>query len=63
MNGFELAQAARARRPEIKVLLTSGYSERASGTRGDEAELVLEKPFRPSELGRRLAPLLGRGPV
>jgi CheY-like chemotaxis protein len=63
MNGFELAQAARARRPEIKVLLTSGYSERASGTRGEEAELVLEKPFRPSELGRRLAPLLGRGPV
>ena len=63
MNGFELARAGRAVRPKIKVLLTSGYSDRAAGTRGEEAEMVLEKPFRPSELGRRLAALLGRGPV
>jgi CheY-like chemotaxis protein len=63
MNGFDLARAGRAKRPKIRVLLTSGYSERAAGTRGEEAEMVLEKPFRPSELGRRLASLLGRGPV
>jgi CheY-like chemotaxis protein len=61
MSGFELARVARARRPEIKVLLTSGYSERAAGTRGEEDEAMLEKPFRPSDLGRRLAVLLGRG--
>jgi PAS domain S-box-containing protein len=63
MNGFELARAGRAIRPKIKVLLTSGYSDRAAGTRGEEAEMVLEKPFRPSELGRKLAALLGRGLV
>jgi CheY-like chemotaxis protein len=63
MNGFDLAQAARARRPGIKVLLTSGYSERAGAARGEEADIVLEKPFRPTELGRRLAALLGRGPA
>ena len=61
MSGFELARAARARRPNIKVLLTSGYSERAAGTRGTETEAMLEKPFRASELGRRIAVLLGRG--
>jgi PAS domain S-box-containing protein len=61
MSGFELARAARARRPDIKVLLTTGYSERAAGTRDADSEAMLEKPFRASELGRRLAALLGRG--
>jgi PAS domain S-box-containing protein len=61
ISGFELARIARERRPGILVLLTSGFSERAAGSRGDEAEAMLDKPFRPSELGRRLATLLGRG--
>jgi CheY-like chemotaxis protein len=60
VSGFELARTARARRPDIKVLLTSGYSERAAGTRSEDADALLERPFRPSELGRRLAALLGR---
>ncbi|HWA44956.1 MAG TPA: PAS domain-containing protein [Hypericibacter adhaerens] len=61
MSGYELARAARAKRPDLKVLLTSGFSERAAGTRGTETETLLEKPFRSSELGRKLAALLGRG--
>jgi PAS domain S-box-containing protein len=61
LSGFELARAARERRSDIKVLLTSGFSERAAGSRGEETEAMLDKPFRPSELGRRLAMLLGRG--
>jgi PAS domain S-box-containing protein len=60
MTGFELAHRARALRPDIQVLLTSGYSERAAGTRPEGTEAILEKPFRTSELGRRLAALLGR---
>ncbi|MFZ5790899.1 MAG: PAS domain-containing protein [Pseudomonadota bacterium] len=60
MSGFDLARIARAQRPSLPVLLTSGYSERVSGPRPDDVEPLLEKPFRVAELGRRLATLLGR---
>lgn len=54
MNGIDLARAARRCRPEIKVLLTSGYAgfDSASG-QGSEFP-VLPKPYRRAELARRV---------
>ena len=56
MTGRELADRARQDRPDLPVLLVTGY------TRLDEIgpELYrLEKPFRQAELGARLAELVG----
>jgi len=56
MNGIDLARAARRCRPELKVLLTSGYAGFDSGSRArGEAEFpVLPKPYRRAELARRV---------
>jgi len=56
MNGIELAGAARKLRPELPILLTSGYDEvpDAAGL----AYAQLRKPFREAELSVRIAELL-----
>lgn len=54
MNGIDLARAARQVRPELKVLLTSGYAGfEGIGGRGTEFP-VLPKPYRRAELARRV---------
>jgi CheY-like chemotaxis protein len=54
MNGIDLARAARRHRPELKVLLTSGYAGfDASSGRVSEFP-VLPKPYRRAELARRV---------
>lgn len=61
MNGVELAAAARALRPGLPVLLTSGYAEavqRAAQTRFTEELLV--KPYRKVVLARKLRAAFGR---
>lgn len=62
-NGFDIARAVRGRRPEIKILFATGYSEeavaRAAATTGGARALELVfKPYRKEELARRLAELL-----
>ncbi len=53
-NGRELARMAKERRPSLRVLFMSGYSEQVGkgdpGTAVDAA--VVEKPFRPEDLAR-----------
>lgn len=56
MTGLELAEAARALRPGIPVLLTTGYSDVPEGQSFDYP--WLEKPFREEDLTVRLAELL-----
>ena len=61
MNGVELAREARRLRPELRVLLASGYPASAlpagNGT-SDEGEFpFLSKPYRASELARHLRAL------
>jgi PAS domain S-box-containing protein len=58
MNGVQLASAIAARRPEMKVLLMSGYAERALDESGFSAPL-LHKPFRRHDLIEKLRQLLG----
>jgi signal transduction histidine kinase/DNA-binding response OmpR family regulator len=61
LNGLELARAVRERRPELKVLLTSGYV-------GDQTPIVeagfplIDKPFERGELAAKLREVLGAPP-
>jgi len=56
MDGVELARAAMARWPDLKVILTSGFPEsRLSGNGEAPAGLrLLSKPYRREELARAL---------
>ena len=56
MNGVELARAAMLLRPEIKVLLASGYPTAALPLVSDEESTFtfLSKPYRWTELSERL---------
>jgi CheY-like chemotaxis protein len=56
MNGRQLADEARRRRPGLKVLFTSGYAENAIVHHGrlDPGVLLLAKPYRKQQLARML---------
>jgi PAS domain S-box-containing protein len=61
MNGRQLVDEARKRRPQLKTLYTSGYTENAIVHHGrlDSGVLLLAKPYRKSELARMLRLALG----
>ncbi|MDA9508748.1 histidine kinase [Bradyrhizobium sp. CCBAU 11386] len=54
VNGWELAGLARNARPELRVLLTSGYALETLAANGHlrQGALILEKPYRKAELAR-----------
>jgi PAS domain S-box-containing protein len=56
MNGRQLADAAVAHRPELRVLFTSGYTETAIVHHGrlDPGVLLLAKPYRKSDMARMI---------
>jgi CheY-like chemotaxis protein len=56
MNGRQLAEEALKRRPSLKVLFTSGYTESAIVHHGrlDPGTLLLAKPYRKSDLARMI---------
>ncbi len=61
MNGRLLADEALRRRPALKTLYTSGYTENAIVHHGrlDSGVLLLAKPYRKSELARMIRMALG----
>jgi CheY-like chemotaxis protein len=61
MNGRQLVDEALKRRPHLKTLYTSGYTENAIVHHGrlDSGVLLLAKPYRKSELARMLRLALG----
>jgi len=63
LSGPELALRLASRRPGMKVLDMSGYTDEAIGPRGLlDAELaLLQKPFTPDALVRRVRALLEDG--
>ncbi len=68
MDGRQLADLARQRRPDLAVLFTSGYSRNAlettanhAGTLGPDVQL-LSKPFTVDALAARVHAVLGAGP-
>jgi CheY-like chemotaxis protein len=56
MNGKQLANAARALRPGLKVLYTSGYSDSvfSQDDRMDQTVHLLNKPYQRLELARKI---------
>ncbi|QIG92046.1 hybrid sensor histidine kinase/response regulator [Bradyrhizobium sp. 6(2017)] len=59
MDGLKLARAIRDRKPELPILLTTGYSKSARDVRSDFP--VLRKPYRIHDLSRELSKLTGQG--
>jgi CheY-like chemotaxis protein len=60
MSGFDLAKAATARRPGLRVLFTSGYAEEAMRQRGllEPGTQLLSKPYPKSALAEAVRELL-----
>jgi PAS domain S-box-containing protein len=58
MNGVEVAQQARARRPELPVLFVTGYADQTA-LAGVGEERVVQKPFRDDELERKVRAVAG----
>jgi CheY-like chemotaxis protein len=56
MDGFDLATWIAARRPYVKIMLTSGHPRNLS----DDGLSVLAKPYRFDEVARRLDEMLRR---
>jgi hypothetical protein len=56
MDGVVLNQEAFARRPDIKALYMSGYTQNAVLHQGklDQGVVLLEKPFRKIDLARKV---------
>jgi CheY-like chemotaxis protein len=61
MNGRQLVDEALKRRPSLKTLYTSGYTENAIVHHGrlDSGVLLLAKPYRKSDLARMFRMALG----
>lgn len=60
LSGAEAFRELRAVRPDVPILVTSGYSEKETGKQFQAAGLVgfIQKPYRGSELRTRLLELL-----
>ena len=65
ISGAELAQRARQMRPELKILLGSGYSARMSPAAATAAAglPILGKPYRQAELAAKLRAVLAGGGI
>ena len=62
LGGRELARRLRQRRPEVRVLFTSGYADEFAGGL-PQGEHFLEKPFTPLSLLRKVREVLDAEPA
>ena|SRR5215469_6426862 len=60
LNGFNLARMAKTRRPSLKVLYLTGFSQRAEvmADQGEKYGKLLTKPILPDDLRREIAAAL-----
>jgi DNA-binding NarL/FixJ family response regulator len=60
MNGKVLSERLKESYPDLKVLLTSGYTADAFADRGviDACDVLLHKPFAPDELAVKVREVL-----
>jgi CheY-like chemotaxis protein len=58
LSGHGLACEARKYRPDLKVLLTTGYAEKAAAAGNGEGEHVLPKPYRKRDLAHKVRAIL-----
>jgi signal transduction histidine kinase len=60
-SGMELAALLTARRPDLPVIIMSGYTEHnLTGADANHVAAVLQKPFTPRDLRRRIREVLDR---
>ena len=60
VNGLELAERIREMRPDMKILLMSGYSDKDLEIEGRLNFAFIRKPFLPTDLVRHISGMLGR---
>lgn len=61
MNGLQLVERARARHPQLPVLLATGYMEELPRYGAEPAALnILTKPYRQAELAERVRTMLAK---
>jgi len=62
MNGYELAQQATRQRPDLKMLLTSGFTAKTTANNGLArfSACLLRKPYRKAELAQRIRLVLDK---
>ena len=60
MTGLELAQAVKRQRPELPIILASGYAEHAGPPEPDLASLA--KPFNEAQLAEAISGALSAMP-
>jgi signal transduction histidine kinase len=60
LNGKELASKARSKRPDLKVLFTSGFpgTSTGPGTKFDDDDVLLNKPYRKHDLAKAVEQIL-----
>jgi hypothetical protein len=60
LNGKELASKARSKRPDLKVLFTSGFpgTSNGPGTKFDAGDVLLSKPYRRHDLAKAVQAVL-----
>ena len=65
LHGFNLSRMARLRRPEIKVLYISGFTEMPTTLRDEGPKLgkMLQKPIMPADLRREVTEALATPPI
>jgi CheY-like chemotaxis protein len=62
IDGVELAHLAHEQRPDLKIMLSSGFPDLKSGRSSEDSYVpwqILKKPFRRSDLQRALQGILG----
>lgn len=62
MSGVDLFREARRIRPDLRVLLASGYARGQLPTIPEGCDFI-PKPYRVEDLGKRLTALLGHAPA
>ncbi len=61
-SGIDLARRLARERPDLPVLLTTGYAEELTASEGNDLPPVLRKPYSRVELASALAEAVARGP-
>jgi CheY-like chemotaxis protein len=61
LTGPDVAKMARTRRPTLKILFVSGYTDNAMADQGwlDSEMLLLQKPYRRADLAAKVRKALG----
>jgi CheY-like chemotaxis protein len=60
VSGIDLAQRARQLRPQLKVLLTTGYANASEQELASIDEPILKKPYRKQHLAEAIREALDR---